>query len=280
MAYLRFENFEEEEMISKLLRSGSCSANQRITCLQWLAAASLLMALSVHADVTDVEEFDFELSSGGKLSVENINGDITITAGSGNEVHVIATKKADKQEYLDGMEIHVKADSNRISFRTEHPKSSTSWFSGDSGGSVSFEIIAPADTNLDSIETVNGEIEIAGISGDVSADTTNGDINISDLRGNLEADTVNGSVEASFAVLGGDQRISAETVNGRIQLRLPENASAKVDAGTVNGGIDADDFDLPVDKGFLGRDCSGEIGDGDARVKLSTVNGAIKIRRI
>ncbi|HKJ17578.1 MAG TPA: DUF4097 family beta strand repeat-containing protein [Xanthomonadales bacterium] len=267
-------------MITRLTQKEFSSASRRTSNVRWLAAAFFAMAISVHADVTEVEEFSFELDEGGKLNVENINGDITVTAGSGNKVIVIATKKADDQDYLDGMEIHVKASSSRISLRTEHPKSSRRWFGTNSNGSVSFEIIAPAGANLDSIETVNGEIEIAGIEGDVSADTTNGDIHISDLRGNLEADTVNGSVNATFASLGGDQRVSAETVNGRIQLKLPENTSAKVDAGTVNGGIDADDFGLHVDKGFLGRDCSGEIGDGDARIKLSTVNGAIKIRRI
>ena len=256
-------------------------AGQKWRQAVFLSAALFLFTTAAHADVTEVEEFDFELASGGTLNVENINGDITITAGSGNAVHVIATKKAGTQEYLDGMEIHVSANDDRISIRTEHPKSKSRWFGmGESSGSVSYEIIAPADANLDSIETVNGEIEIAGIGGDVSADTTNGDINISDLRGNLEADTVNGSVMASFESFGGRQRVSAETVNGRIQLRLPENASASVNASTVNGGIDADDFGLQVDKGFLGRDCDGEIGDGDGRIKLSTVNGAIKIRKI
>lgn len=243
-------------------------------------AASLLFAASLQADVTEVEDFDFEIDAGGRLSVENINGDITITGGSGNTIQVIATKKAGNQDYLDGMEIKVSASSDRVSIRTEHPKSSSRWFGmGDSSGSVTYEIIAPASLQLDGIETVNGEIEIAGISGDVSADTTNGDINISGLAGSLEADTVNGTIDATFVVLGGNQRVNAETVNGRVSLRLPANASARVDAGTVNGGIDADDFGLSVDKGFLGRDCEGEIGSGDARINVSTVNGSIRIRK-
>lgn len=245
-----------------------------------LAAAGLLMAAPLQADVTKVEEFDFELNAGGTLRVENINGDITVTAGPGRAVHVIATKKAGSQSYLDGIEVQVRADEDRISIRTEHPKSSTRWFGhSENSGSVSYEIVVPADTHLDSIDTVNGEIEVAGIRGDVSADTTNGDIRVSGLSGNLEADTVNGSIEATFDRLGGDQRVVAETVNGRVQLRLPADASARIDVGTVNGGIDADDFGLEVDKGFLGRDLDGEIGSGDARIKVSTVNGSVKIRK-
>lgn len=260
-------------------------ANKRASARTWysyalLALATVFMSSSVVADVSKVEEFDFDLDDGGTLSIENINGDITITSGTDGRVYISAIKKAERQDYLDGMEIKVSASDERIKVRTEHPRNKDSWFNfGGNSGSVSYEIVVPENTRLDSIETVNGEIEIAGVRGDVSVDTTNGDINLNNLRGSLEADTVNGSIDAAFDSLGGDQRIQAETVNGRVTLRLPADASARVDAGTVNGGIDADDFGLKVDKGFLGRDLDGEIGDGDARINVSTVNGGIKIRK-
>ena len=257
------------------------SGNRRIAVVAGFAVLLFAVSNTLQADVSKVENYDFELSEGGRLKVENVNGDITITGGPGRAVQVIATKKAGSQEYLDGLEIQVHASDDRISISTRHPKQKDGWrmWGNDNSGSVSYEIIAPMDANLDSIETVNGEIEIAGISGDVSADTTNGDIHVTDLKGNLDADTVNGGVNATFASLGGSQRVVAETVNGRITLRLPANASASISASTVNGGIDADDFGLHVDKGFLGRDLDGDIGGGDARIKVSTVNGAIKIRK-
>ncbi|MDX1556799.1 MAG: hypothetical protein R3212_12285, partial [Xanthomonadales bacterium] len=84
-----------------------------------LCLAALLLASPLQADVTEVEDFDFEISDGGRLSVENINGDITITGGSGNRIQVIATKTAGNQDYLDGMKIKVSASSDRVSIRTE-----------------------------------------------------------------------------------------------------------------------------------------------------------------
>lgn len=246
-----------------------------------LGLAMILMPVAGFADVTATEEFDFELNPGGSLSVENVNGDISITAGPGNTVRIKAHKKGDDQDYLDEIEVRVSAEEDRIRIRTELPDRDGGWFGFNSGnGSVSYEITVPASTNLDSIDTVNGEIDIEGIAGDVSADTTNGGINVTGLRGNFRGDTVNGGIDATFQSLGGDQRVVAETVNGKITLRLPEDASAEIDAGTVNGGIDADDFGLRVDKGFLGRDLEGEIGGGDARVKLGTVNGGIRIRKL
>ncbi len=53
---------------------------------------------------------------------------------------------------------------------------------------------------------------------------------------------------------------------------------SRVSADTLNGGINASDFGLKVEKGFVGSDLNGKIGGGSARLNIDTVNGAIKIR--
>ena len=76
-----------------------------------------------------------------------------------------------------------------------------------------------------------------------------------------------------------ETRVEADAVNGKITLYLPSACSARVTAETVNGSIDADDFGLEPEKGFVGRDLSGEIGGGDARISLNTVNGSIRLKK-
>ena len=61
-------------------------------------------------------------------------------------------------------------------------------------------------------------------------------------------------------------------------MNLPADADVQVSADTLNGGISAGDFGLEVEKGFVGSDLNGSIGNGSARLNLDTVNGAIKIR--
>ena len=73
--------------------------------------------------------------------------------------------------------------------------------------------------------------------------------------------------------------MSAEAVNGKIVLVIPGDASARVEAETVNGSINASEFGLEAEKGFVGRDLSGRIGDGDAKISLETVNGSIRIEK-
>jgi DUF4097 and DUF4098 domain-containing protein YvlB len=244
-----------------------------------LGVTSLLLASTAVADVKETEEFTFEINPGGRISLENINGDIRITGGEGDTVKIVARKKAGKQEYMDELKIAVDADSDYIRIETRHPSNKDSWLNwgNNHSGSVSYEMTVPASANLDKISTVNGDVEIRSMSGKVKAETVNGDLVASDLVSDVDLETVNGGVNAKFNSLGGSQRVSAEAVNGKIVLELPADASARVLAETINGSIDADDFGLTIDKGFVGRECDGQIGNGDARISLDTVNGSIRI---
>lgn len=250
--------------------------------LQKFAAAVLAstLALPVWADVVEEEQHTFTLADGGRISVDNVNGDIDVTGHDGNQVEILAVKRAGEQEYLDGIEVIIDASDDHISIETRHPKKNGmfGWFK-DSSGSVSYTLSVPNSANLDAIDTVNGDIDIAGVAGHVRADTVNGDVEARGLRGNFVGDTVNGSVFASFETVGEGQRIVGDSVNGRITFELPADANADVRVETVNGSIDGDDFGLEVDKGFVGRDLSGQIGSGGAKITADTVNGGVRIRQ-
>ena len=246
---------------------------------QIVLTAAFLAVSSVSADVTEEQTFSYELSDGGRLSVDNVNGNVTVTGGKDDYVEIVAIKKAKSQEQLDEIEIIIDNSADAIRIETEFPdKGVRGWFSGDKG-SVSYVITVPSGTNLESIESVNGDVEISGVYGVVKASTVNGGINASDLSDNARIETVNGSVSASFASLSGHQKANCESVNGRVIVNLPPDADASVTAETINGGIDGSDFGLKTNKGFVGRDLEGDIGEGSARLALSTVNGGIKIRQ-
>jgi DUF4097 and DUF4098 domain-containing protein YvlB len=246
-----------------------------------LIVASLLLVSAALADEIETEEFSFRIDSDGRISLENINGEIQITGSKGDEVYIKAHKKAEKQEYLDELKVLIDADSKYIRIETRHPDSknfSFGWGKGNSG-SVSYELTVPEAVNLDTISTVNGNIEISRVSGTVKAETVNGDLDVSGLASNVDLETVNGGILAVFDSLGSSQRVSAEAVNGKIEIKLPAETSARINAETINGSIDAKDFDLEVEKGYVGRELDGQIGSGEARISLDTVNGSIKIRK-
>ena len=242
-------------------------------------AIALLATGSLFASVTEEETFSYKLNDGGRFSICNVNGSIVVTGGSGDSVEIIAIKKADSQKELDKIEIEISHSADEIVVETEIGNSNH-WYSHDSGsGSVKYEVIVPVGAQLDSIETVNGNVNISGVSGKVVAESVNGDLDVNDLAGDVGLSTVNGSIEAEFTTLGDEQRVKVETVNGRVTIKLPEDADVDISADTLNGGINARDFGLETEKGFVGSDLNGKIGDGSARLNIDTVNGAIKIRK-
>lgn len=239
---------------------------------------ALLVAGSIFASVTEEETFSFTLDEGGRFSISNVNGSITITGASGNSVEIIAFKKADNQKELDAIEIEISHSASEIEVETELGGSGR-WYSfGNNSGQVKYEVIVPDGTHLDSVETVNGDVTISGVSGNVAAESVNGDLDISDLAADVNLSTVNGSVNAAFAQCEGEQRIKTETVNGRVTIFLPESSDVHITADTLNGGINGRDFGLVTNKGFVGSDLNGKIGNGSARLNIDTVNGSIKIR--
>lgn len=245
----------------------------------FILAIALLTSGSVLASVTEEETFSFKLNDGGRFGISNVNGSIVVTGGAGDGVEIIATKKADNQKDLDKIEIKISNTADEITVETELGESSR-WFSrGNNSGSVNYEVIVPVNTRLDSVETVNGGVNISGVNGKVAAESVNGEIEVSGLEGDVDLSTVNGRIDASFDRLGGQQRVKVETVNGRVTLYLPPDADVEVSADTLNGGINAGDFGLEADKGFVGSDLNGKVGGGNARLNIDTVNGAIKIRK-
>lgn len=246
-----------------------------------VAVASLYIGTAV-ADYTEELTWTLPLNEGGRISLENINGNIEITGNEGEVVEIVAVKKAGSEEYLEGIEVLVDHDPDQIRIESKHPngglKRMFSW-GKESSGSVSYTLHVPASANLDGIESVNGDVSIAGVGGVVKASTVNGGIVVDNLASNASIETVNGSVEASFDRFGGGQKANCESVNGKVTVRLPKDADTAVSAETINGGIDGGDFGLQTNKGFIGRDLEGRIGDGAGNLDLSTVNGSIRIRK-
>jgi DUF4097 and DUF4098 domain-containing protein YvlB len=230
------------------------------------------------------EEFhqSYPLNPTGRVSIENINGDVRIAVWDQNEVKVDAVKKAHQRERLDEVKIEVVNTADSVRIRTKYPdhifneRDSRRY---NNPASVEYTLTIPRQARLDSAELVNGSLDIEGAEGDVKAACVNGRIKANGLMGEVKLSTVNGGVEATIVRLDDTKGVSLNSVNGTIVLIIPANASAQVKANTVHGAI-TNDFGLQVNDGqYVGHDLSGQIGSGGPRVRLSNVNGPISIKR-
>src|SRR5215213_5689666 len=229
------------------------------------------------------EEFHqtYNLSPTGRVSLENINGGVQIKVWDRGAVQVDAVKKAYRRDRLNEARIEVNATEENIRIKTEYPDYNQNFRSGDgrydNPAIVEYTLTVPRKAMLESIELVNGAIDIDGVEGNVKASSINGPVVARGLMGETRLSTVNGPLEATFTQLDESKPISLASVNGNLTVIIPSNANASIRAGTVHGGISTD-FGLKVKHGeYVGHSMDGQIGTGGPRIKLGNVNGAIKV---
>ncbi len=166
---------------------------------------------------------------------------------------------------------------------------------------VSGDVSAESAGNDVEAESVSGDVEVDGDKSDTetNASTVSGDVTLFRVSGTVSAESVTGRVivdEGSFSradlnVVNGELlfqaglqkggKLSAETVNGAVDVELVGDVSAKIDVSTVNGRIRNCFGPEPerTSKYAPGWSLRFTEGDGDGRVDISTVNGGVKLCR-
>lgn len=211
-----------------------------------------------------------------RIELREVDGEIHIEAGSAPTVGLDASirswgKRPDfKKENQGYFETRVEGDTLVIG-RREHRH--FSFFDRDRV-SIDYDLKVPSQLALE-VRTVNGRVVTRGVNGETDVTTVNGSIDIETSGANeLVAHTVNGRIETKFA--NDFQGASLKTVNGRVTAILPSSASFIGDFTQVNGDFEAA-FPLNIHSHPGSRRVTGEVNGGQHELKITTVNGDIKV---
>ena len=266
--------------------SGPASANGAVDQAKRVYAAVDCGGDGYAADSGDEvrEEFHqtYPLAATGRVSVENLNGGVQIKVWDRAAVQVDAIKHAYRRERLTEAKIDVNSSEENIRIKTDYPDQNQTFTSDERGryenpAIVDYILTVPRQAVLESIELVNGSIDIDGAEGSVKASSINGRVTARGLLGEAKLSTINGPLHATFTRLDETKPISLQSINGPVTLIIPSDSNAMVRASTVHGGI-SNDFGLLVKDGeYVGHDLAGQIGTGGPRIKLGNVNGPIRI---
>lgn len=210
----------------------------------------------------------------GRITLENINGHIDVRTWDRNEILIEGEKTAKTEEELKLVDLAIDLSDANAEIKVRLPKRHEFW-GRNVRAAVHFRLTVPATATLARISSVNSSITVDGVRGPVHLSSVNGGIRATGLGAEAHLNTVNGGIHAAFATIAADQRLSVETVNGGIDLSLPRDAGATVDASVVNGHISCE-FPVTV-SGNIGRHLHGTIGDGRASIKASSVNGSVRL---
>lgn len=261
---------------------------------------------------TDAGEFSqsFTLSGRAEVHVQATNAHVRVIAADDSKVAF----RVRYQRRASNAEVPYSAhqDGNVVEL-TAKEESHDWWNWGNfDAGRAEIEVQMPKNADLQ-LQTSNGAIEVSSLNGNIRLHTSNGAITAESLKGKLLAHTSNGGI--SVEGVDGDcdlgtsnGRIQASgrfdsldvhssnggvvararagstvasrwnigTSNAGVDLEVPTDLKADLDAGTSNGGVKVD---LPVTlQGYEGQShLHGTLNGGGQEVSVHTSNGGIRV---
>jgi putative adhesin len=233
-------------------------------------------------NVGDPWDLNVSLQDGQHVWIRNTNGPIEVVGGTSDQLQVHAEKSwrhsspssVHLTKVMSAQGITICAMWEAREQRCEDGGDYRMNGVRKNDVAVRFTVALPRGVRLD-VSTVNGGLQIDGVSAPVEANTVNGRIVVNTSKGPIQATTVNGSIEANMQELtGGD--VNLITVNGSVNAGLPRAINANVDAETVNGRVNTD-FSVQVTGKLSPKHLRGKIGTGGPTLKLNTVNGSISL---
>ncbi|MBC8085695.1 MAG: DUF4097 family beta strand repeat protein [Phycisphaerae bacterium] len=261
-----------------------------------LVAAAALLAAGTGSSVLNAQSRDDAFSwsgtvpAGRSLIVKNINGPIRVERSTTNRVEVTAEKRWRRGNPNDVRIEQPRGSNGNVLICALFNEESTCDESGihsprnrgrndndRNDVSVHFVVRVPDGIRVD-VATVNGGLEVNGVSAEVDANTVNGTIDARSSGGPVRAKTVNGSINISMGSFNSTDDLEYETVNGSVTLELPSNFGGQMELSTVNGRVNTD-FPITITGTLSPRRLRGSIGTGSARIRASTVNGSVTLRR-
>ncbi|MGB7546389.1 MAG: DUF4097 family beta strand repeat-containing protein [Terracidiphilus sp.] len=271
----------------------------------FVAAAALIMA-ALPALATEAT-FERNLSVTGRvdLTVSTGSGNVHLTRGSGNQVHIFGRVKSswggrDEQVRQIAANPPIEQTGNIIRIGGHHENLHNI--------SIDYEIQAPADVFLEAssgsgnitddsigdnakLSTGSGNIHATGLhggflvntgSGDIYADQTGeGDVKAQTGSGNIELRNLHGGLRAGTG--SGDIKVSGspanswhlETGSGNVEF-WPGSTGFTLDASTGSGSIHTD-RDMLSQGSSDRHHITGKINGGGPTVRVETGSGDIRV---
>jgi DUF4097 and DUF4098 domain-containing protein YvlB len=254
-----------------------------------MLSVALIAGLSFPVAAQNRADFHWDkaVTSGGDVSIRNINGDIKVTPSTTGRVSVTGIKRGNSR-YFDRIKAEVQETSRGIVVCVLPDDADSScddrgsrWRRGDrdwNDVSMDLEVAVPANLRV-SAANVSGDIDISGANGDVEASTVSGDLRLDRLRASsVRGNTVSGDIEVHVDAFTGRGDLSFHSVSGDVVLELPRDFGADLSMSTVSGDMNSD-FPVTLGNGRMShRRIEARIGGGGRRLDVNTVSGDLRLR--
>lgn len=242
--------------------------------LPLLACAAVVAVVALQAKVTETFKQTYPLAADGVIQLDNVNGSIKIVAWDKAEVSLEAERSGKTDDDLKRITLEIDPQPAKLTIKTKYEKKDSPWGDFPRGG-VDYVLMVPANARLQKIGSVNSNITVTGVKGEMTLKTVNGRIKAEDIAAVGKFETVNGGINVKYGALPATGKIELESVNGSTTLVVPKDAEFDLKAGNVNGGVSCS---LPITLSKSGRhSLRGRVGAGGPEVELESVNGSLSV---
>lgn len=243
-------------------------------------------------------EIQHRIGARGQLTINNVSGDIDLTATDDDEVTVVAEGQSFRS---DALPITVRRGEGSLTIDVEKRPGSFAqfgtWFGLNDG--IDFHVTVPRAAQV-TINTVSADISSNFLSGEQSYKSVSGDIEVNPDGGKVRVQTVSGDIEVKAAgsaeltvnSTSGDveiqgatiERFDAKTVSGDIQFDAGLGTGATHNIETVSGDVSIESptgVTVEVRSAMEMRHGGSRTqvaGDGAAQVRFRTLSGDCHVR--
>ena len=234
--------------------------------------------VSLEGRASDEWRRSYPLSSGGEFQIIGANGSVDMQGGGGTTVEVRAERvarassDAAAREILPRIEIREDVSPDKIVLQTQG-------LAGIVIGvdvAVNYHVTIPFTARA-RVRAVNGDVTIADLDGQVVASSTNGQVIGRNLRGGVDARAVNKGVTVDLGAFGRDP-VDLRATNGSVELTVPVDVNAILEASYTNGSFDIKDLVFEPFGEQTRRRARGRLNEGGTPITITTVNGNIRVR--
>lgn len=160
------------------------------------------------------EELEQEVPPSTTLALSNLRGNVTLTAGAGDQIRLLARKmvcapsESEARRLASGAVPALEETAEGYDFHWEAESGTTGLMS------VDLEVQVPKSVNL-RLSGRRGDFHVSGVQGDVNVELSRGDIEVNEIDGEVRVEIRRGSVRVAD-VRGS---VGVEGRGGEIQIR-------------------------------------------------------------
>jgi hypothetical protein len=202
-----------------------------------LVACAVLLTLPSRAEeATNTIKFS-DPNKPGTVKISLGRGELSVRGADTQEVSVKSDiKPAARKPRSDGLRELTAAASFSVVEKDNVVTLNTSNDWNRSGG-ANVSLVVPRSTTIIVQNAWGGDIACSNLTGDIEINSMQGEIRLEDVGGGAVVSTMNGQIRASIRELRDGKPLSFTSMNGEVEIRLPESAKANVRLRTQNGAV-------------------------------------------